>query len=46
MSLLAMSLRSVLRGKRVVAVALLPLLVAVVAVALTVAAGYRDRSAG
>ncbi len=46
MSLLAMSLRSVLRGKRVVAVALLPLLIAVVAVALTLTAGDRDRSEG
>lgn len=44
MSLLAMSLRSVLRGKRVVAVGLLPLLVAVIAVLVAVTAGDADRT--
>jgi ABC-2 type transport system permease protein len=44
MSLLAMSLRSVLRGKRVVAVVLLPLLVAVTGVLLRVTAGDTDRT--
>ena len=44
MSLLALSLRSVVRGKRVVFVAVLPLLVALVAVMLTVTAGDADRA--
>ena len=44
MTLLELSLRSVLRGKRVIAVALLPLLVGFVAVMLTVTAGSADRS--
>jgi len=44
MTLLAMSLRSVLRGKRVVAVALLPLLIALVAVLLRASAGDADRT--
>jgi len=46
MTLLAMSLRSVLRGKRVIAVGLLPLLVALVAVLLRVTAGDADRTGG
>lgn len=46
MTLLAMSLRSVLRGKRVIAVALLPLLIALVAVLLRVTAGDTDRTGG
>ena len=44
MTLLELSLRSVLRGKRVIAVALLPLLVGFVAVMLAVTAGEADRS--
>lgn len=44
MSLLALSLRSVLRGKRVAAVALLPLLVAVAGVLLRTTAGGADRT--
>lgn len=44
MSLLALSVRSVVRGKRVVVAALLPLLVALAAVALTVTAGEADRT--
>ena len=44
MTLLELSLRSVLRGKRVIAVALLPLLVGFVAVMLAVTAGSADRS--
>lgn len=46
MSLLAMSLRSVLRGKRVVVVALLPLLIAIFAVVLRATAGDADRTGG
>ncbi len=46
MSLLAMSFRSVLRGKRVVAVTVLPLLVAVFALALTLTADGEDRTGG
>lgn len=46
MTLLAMSLRSVLRGKRVIAVALLPLLIALVAVLLRVTVGDNDRTGG
>jgi len=45
-SLLAMSFRSVLRGKRVVAVTVLPLLVAVFALALTATADGQDRTGG
>ena len=41
-----MSLRSVLRGKRVLAVMLLPMLVALVAVLLRVTAGDEDRTGG
>lgn len=41
-----MSLRSVLRGKRVVAVAVLPLLIGVLAVVLRVTAGSTDRTGG
>jgi ABC-2 type transport system permease protein len=44
MTLMGMSLRSVVRGKRVVFVAVLPLLVALVAVLLAVTAGGADRS--
>lgn len=44
MTLLELSLRSVVRGKRVIAVALLPVLVGIVAVMLAVTAGSADRS--
>lgn len=44
MTLLQLSLRSVVRGKRVIAVGVLPLLVALVAVLLTVTAGGDDRT--
>jgi ABC-2 type transport system permease protein len=44
MSLLALSLRSVVRGKRVLFVAALPLLVGLVAVLLAVSAGDDDRT--
>lgn len=44
MTLLELSLRSVVRGKRVIAVALVPVLVGFVAVMLAVTAGGADRS--
>lgn len=44
MSLLALSLRSVVRGKRVVFVVALPLLIGLAAVLLTVTAGGTDRT--
>ncbi len=46
MTLLQMSLRSVLRGKRVVAVAVLPLLIGVFALVLRLTAGGADRTGG
>ncbi len=46
MSLLALSLRSVVRGKRMVFVAALPLLVGFVAVLLALTAGDADRTGG
>ncbi|MCW2665747.1 MAG: hypothetical protein JWN57_709 [Frankiales bacterium] len=46
MTLLQMSLRSVLRGKRVVAVAVLPLVLAAFALVLRLTAGGEDRTAG